>query len=82
MVRYFYLWTPVFVVLGTFLVLSSPYLALIVLMLLVPATLVAAAWALVAVPRALVRAVRSRIRNRTATGTAAAALTPVERRDA
>jgi hypothetical protein len=43
MVRYFYAWTPVVVVFATAIVLTIPYLALIVFMVVVLAVLVAVA---------------------------------------
>ena len=82
MVRYFYLWTPVFIVLGTAVVLSSAYLALIVLMLFSLAALAALAGAIVGVPYLLGRAVSRRWHaHRDATPQTAAVLSSIETRD-
>ena len=64
MVSYFYVWTP-FVIVGTVLVLSLPYLGLIAFMLfalLALVVLAALAWAIVFVPYMLGRAVSRRWR--------------------
>jgi hypothetical protein len=66
MVRYFFAWTPL-VVIGTVVLLSLPWLALIALMIAVPATLAALAaltWAIVAVPVAAGRAINHRLHRR------------------
>jgi hypothetical protein len=82
MVRYFYAWMPVVIVLGTVVVLSSAYLALIVLMLLVPVALAGLAWAIVGVPYMVGRAVNRRWHARTGpTPQAAAALSPAEHQE-
>jgi hypothetical protein len=82
MVRYFYAWMPVVIVLGTVVVLSSAYLALIVLMLLVPVALAGLAWAIVGVPYMVGRAVNRRWHARTGpTPQAAAALSPGEHQE-
>ena len=63
MVRYFYAWMPAVVVVGTVVILTSPYLTLIVLMLVLLAglaTLEALAWAIVAALYALGRAALGR----------------------
>ena len=82
MARYLYIWMPVFVVLGTFLVLTSSVLALIALPFVLLFVLAALAWVVVGVPYMLGRAVRRRWHARhDGTPQAAAALAPVERRD-
>jgi hypothetical protein len=50
MVRYFYLWTPVVIVFGTAIILTIPYLAVIVFLVVTLVALAALAWAIVAVP--------------------------------
>ena len=64
MVRYFYAWTPLVVVFGTVILLSSPYLALIVLLLVTLAVVAALVWAIAAVPVLLSRAIRRRWHDR------------------
>src|SRR3954453_19493556 len=62
MVRYFYAWTPLFIV-GTVVLLSLPWLGLIALLivaLVALAALAALAWAIVWVPRMLSRAISRR----------------------
>ena len=82
MVRYFYLWTPLFVVLGTMLVLSSAYLALIALVILAPLVLAGLVAAIVGVPYLLGRAVGRRLHAHGEPGAQpVAALSPVERPD-
>jgi hypothetical protein len=56
MVRYFYAWTPLFVVGGAG-VLLCPYLALIALMFVPLVALAMLAWVIVAVPYTLSRAI-------------------------
>jgi hypothetical protein len=59
MVRYFYAWTPL-VIVGTVVLLSLPWLGLIALMifaLVALAALAALAWAIVAAPLAVGRAI-------------------------
>ena len=50
MVRYFYLWTPVVIVFGTAIILTIPYLAVIVFSVVTLVALAALGWAIVAVP--------------------------------
>lgn len=82
MVRYFYAWGP-FVIVGTVLLLTLPYLgviALAVFTLVALATLAALAWAIVSVPRALGRAIAHRWQDRTAASPqTAAAMVPANR---
>ena len=82
MVRYFYAWTPLFVV-GTISILSLPWLGLIAVMIaaLIPlAALAALAWAVVSVSHMLGRAIsrgwqgRSGVSPRTATALAPSGL--------
>jgi hypothetical protein len=73
MVRYFYAWTPLVVVFGTVILLSSPYLALIVLMLVTLGVVAALVWAIAAVPVLLSRAIRRRRRDRSGARERAAA---------
>jgi hypothetical protein len=65
MVRYFYSWTPLFVV-GTVVVLSLPWLGLIALMIVLLGALAPLAWAIVSVPFALSRAISRRWQGRSA----------------
>ena len=55
MVRYFYAWTPLVIIVGSVVLLTIPYLALIALMLVLLAALVALARAIVIVPYVLSR---------------------------
>jgi hypothetical protein len=83
MVRYFYAWMPVVVVVGTLVLLSNVYLALIALMIVSLVVLAALAGAIVAVPYMLGRGVSRRWQARSgAHPRTAAALSPTERRDA
>jgi hypothetical protein len=81
MVRYFYAWTPLVIVVGTF-VLLSPYLALVALLAVSFVALGAFAWAIVSVLDLLSRAIsrlwhgRSGASPRTAPG-----LSPAARRN-
>ena len=79
MVRYFYAWTPL-VIVGTVVLLSAPWLALIALMIVSLVALVALAelaWATVFVPYMLSRAISRRWHSRSsASPRAAAALSP------
>jgi hypothetical protein len=62
MVRYFYAWTPL-VIVATVLLLSLPWLGLIALMIAAPFALVALAalaWAILAAPYMLGRAISRR----------------------
>jgi hypothetical protein len=74
MVRYFYAWTPLVIVFGTLVLLTSPYLALIALMVISVAAVAALAWAIVSVPLMLGRAISRRWQSRigASPGTAAA----------
>jgi ABC-type protease/lipase transport system fused ATPase/permease subunit len=86
MVRYFYAWTPLFVV-GTIFVLSAPWLGLIALMvvaLVALAALAALAWAVVFVPyHMLSRAISRRSHGRSgASRLTPAALSPASRQNA
>jgi ABC-type protease/lipase transport system fused ATPase/permease subunit len=85
MVRYFYVWTPFFIV-GTVVFLSLPYLGLIAFMLfalLALVALAALAWAIVAVPYTLGRAISRRWQDRSdASPRTAAALSPAKRQSA
>lgn len=67
MVRYFYAWTP-FVIVGTVVFLSLPWLSLIALMLVSLVALPALAIALVFVPYALIRAISRRWQDRSSAG--------------
>jgi hypothetical protein len=67
MVRYFYAWAPFVIVTGTAVLLTIPYLALIALMIVALVALAAFAWAIVAVPYMLGRAVSRHWQNRTGT---------------
>ena len=55
MLRYFYTWTPFVFVAGIAVVLTIPWLALIVLMLVVLGVLAAFAWAIVTAAQAVNR---------------------------
>jgi hypothetical protein len=57
MVRYFYSWTPLVFVVGAAVLATSPYLALVALMIVTLAALAALAWAIVVLPYRLGRAV-------------------------
>ena len=85
MVRYFYAWTP-FVIVGTVVVLSLPYLGLIAFMIFALVALVALAalaWATVYVPYMLSRAISRRWHSRSAASPrTAAALSPAKRHNA
>jgi hypothetical protein len=78
MVRYFYAWTPLVIVGGTAVVLTSPYLALIALMVVSLATLAAFAWAIVWVPLTLSRAIGSRLQGRSGASARVAVLSPAQ----
>jgi hypothetical protein len=82
MLSYFYAWMPVAIVLGTVILLSSPYLALIALLLVALAALAALAWAVAAVPYMLARAVGRRRHGRSsATPQTATTLPSAEHQD-
>lgn len=74
--RYFYKWTPLFVI-GTVFILSLPWLGLIALMVAALVVLPALAWAIFFVPYTLGRAIVRRLQGRGgASPQAAAALSP------
>jgi hypothetical protein len=80
MVRYFVAWTPVVVVLGTVVLLSSAYLALIALVIVALVALLALALAIVSVPYTLGRAISRRWHSRSgACPRTTDALSPAER---
>ena len=82
MVRYFYLWTPVFIVLGTILLLTSPLLALIALPFVLLLVLALLAWVLVGVPYMVARAVARRLHaHGAARAETAAVLSSIDHRD-
>ena len=58
MVRYFYAWTPAFIV-GTLCILALPWLGLIALFVVALVALPVLAWAIFFVPYMLVRAIRA-----------------------
>lgn len=62
--RYFYALTPIAIVFGTAVLLTIPYLAVIVFGLVALALLAALAWAIVSVPFRLVRALGRRRNDR------------------
>ena len=83
MVRYFYAWTPLVIVVGTVVLLFIPYLALIALMIVSLVALAALAWAILAVPYMLGRAMSRRWQGRSgASPRTAAALSPARRQNA
>jgi hypothetical protein len=82
MLRYFYAYTP-FVIVGTVLLLSLPWLglfALTVFALVALAALAALTWAIVAVPYVLVRSLGRRWQARSVANQPMPALSLVERR--
>jgi hypothetical protein len=82
LVRYFYAWTPL-VVVGTVVVLALPWLGLIALMIAALAALAALpalAWAMVATPLAVGRAIGHRLHGRSAAPQPNPALSLAERR--
>ncbi len=83
--RYFYAWMPL-VIVGTVLLLSLPWLGVIALMIVSLVSLVALAalaWAILAVPYMLARAISRHWHNRTyASPRTAAALSPIRRQNA
>jgi hypothetical protein len=80
MVRYFYAWTPLVIVVGTLVLVTIPELALIALMIVALGALVALARSIVSVPSMLSRAVSRRWQGRAAASPrAAAALWPARR---
>ena len=81
MARYLYIWMPVFVVLGTFFILTSSVLALIALPFVLLVVLAGIAWIIVGVPYVLGRTVNRRWHARHGSAQPAAALAPIERRD-
>jgi hypothetical protein len=85
MVKYFYAWTP-FVIVGTVVLLTLPYLglfALLVVLLLPLVALASLAWAVVFVSSMLSRAASGRWHSSSAASPAtAAALAPARRQNA
>ena len=84
MVKYFYAWTPL-VIVGTVVLLSLPWLglfALLLVSLVALAALAALAWAIVAVPYMVGRAISHRWQGRTGASPRTAALSSAERRHA
>jgi hypothetical protein len=78
--RYFVAWTPAVIVLGTAVLLSSAYLALIALLIVALVALPALALAIVAVPYMLGRAISRRWHSRSgASPRTTEALSPAER---
>ncbi len=61
MVRYFYAWTPLALVVGAAVLLSIPWLALAAFTIVVLAALAAPGWAIVWAPLELSRAVGRRV---------------------
>jgi hypothetical protein len=82
MVRYFYAWTPLFII-GTVVILSLPWLGLIALFVVLLAVLATLAWALVYVPYVLGRAIGRLWHSHSgATPRTSAALSPATRQHA
>jgi hypothetical protein len=81
MVRYFYAWTPLVIVVGTAVLLTTPYLALIALMLVSLAALAALTWAIVSVPLMLGLAISRRWQGRSG-ASPRTALSPARRQNA
>ena len=81
MVRYVFIWMPVFLVLGTLVVLSSSVLALIVFPFVLLLVLAGLVWLVVGVPYMLARAVSRRWHGDGGSPEAAAVAVRVERRD-
>ena len=73
--RYFFAWIPL-VIVGTVVLLSLPWLGLIALMLVALVALAALAWAIVAVPYMLGRAISRRWQGSVASPRTAAAPAP------
>jgi hypothetical protein len=83
MVRYFYGWTPFVIVVGTVVLLTNVYLALIAVMIVSLVALAALIWAIVSVPYVLGRAISHRWQGRSgASPRPAAALSPARRQNA
>ncbi len=83
MVSYFFAWTPLVIVVGTLVLLTNAYLALIALMIVSLVALAALAWAILAVPYMLGRAISRRWQGRRgASPRTAAALSPARRQNA
>jgi hypothetical protein len=78
MVRYFYAWTPLAVVVGTGVLLTSPWLALVALMVVSLGALAALAWTIVWVPLMLSRAISHRWQGRSGATAPIAALSPAQ----
>ena len=80
MVRYFYAWTPLVIVVGTIVFITIPYLALAVLTIVSFLALARLARAIAAVPYMLSRAIDRRWQARSsASPRTAAALSPARR---
>ena len=79
MVRYFYTWTPLFLVMAI-VVLTLPWLGLIALMIVVPLALAAFAFAFVYVPYMVVQAISHRLSAGSASRQTAPALASAARR--
>lgn len=83
MVRYFYAWTPLVIVVGTIVFLTIPYLALAVLTIVSLVAVGRLVRAIVAVPYMLGRAISRRWQGRSsATPRTTAALSPARRQHA
>ena len=83
MVSYFSAWTPLVIVVGTAVLLTNAYLALIALMIVSLVALAALAWAILAVPYMLGRAISRRRQGRSGVSPrTAAALSPARRQNA
>ena len=81
MVRYFYAWTPLFIV-GTVVLLAAPWLGLIALMIVSFAAFAALAWAVVFVPYRLSRAISRRWHSRSSSPRTAPVLSPATHQNA
>lgn len=82
MARYFYLWTP-YVVVGTVVLLSLPWLGLIALLVVALVALPALAFAIVVVPYMLIQAISRRWQHRgRTTARTAPVLSPAARQPA
>lgn len=82
MVSYFYAWAPVVIVVGTLVLITNVYLALIALMIVSLVALAALAWAIVAVPSMIGHAIGRRWHARSGGSPRTAALSPAQREDA
>ena len=82
MVSYFFTWTPVVIVVGTVVLLTNAYLALIALMIVSLVALAALTWAILAVPYMLGRALSRRWHGRSGASSRTAALSSAEHQNA